>query len=519
MLLPPLQRVSLRNRPSAILVWFAILLVLLLGMVGLVIDSGLLMASQRHAQNAVDAAATAAATHLFRGDSNEVARAAAEKFVKEHNNLPNATVTVNFSNDISTGPHVGNARYVEVIVEMSYPTHFMQILGAAPGTVRTRAVGGYESLSYGEGAIVLDPNAIDGLYVRGGATLKVNGSVVSNSRGAGYDQYGVWYESGYPSYSGRAENNSNVYARHLQIGGGVNTLANFMNFDPDGPNPIFARAGMAPDPLRDMPVPAAKQLRPEEPLVYDQYKGEAIVKDGQGNLLQEELWGWEVGSGKTATFNPGVYKHIAIRKGATVVFNPGIYILSPDASNLPPLPRDEFPGLIVTGENSITAEGVMFYVTGSNYLDPQGILEPGHWDRSDDDLNSRLDGPLPPTRGADELPPPPDDLSVVTFARATLKPNGGFLKLTGYTDAVYDNISFFQRRRNMHAATIEAKSGPDVQLGGTMYARWARFNLAGGGRFDAQFIVGSLDISGQAELTINGSGQNRGSANVIFLVE
>ena len=50
-----------RSPSGKVLVMFALLLPMLLGMVGLVIDCGLLMVAQREAQNAADAAAMAAA--------------------------------------------------------------------------------------------------------------------------------------------------------------------------------------------------------------------------------------------------------------------------------------------------------------------------------------------------------------------------------------------------------------------------------------------------------------------------
>ena len=57
------------SRKGAILVWFALIFVVMLGMMGLVIDAGLLMAAQRQAQNAADAAALAAAHDLMLGRS------------------------------------------------------------------------------------------------------------------------------------------------------------------------------------------------------------------------------------------------------------------------------------------------------------------------------------------------------------------------------------------------------------------------------------------------------------------
>src|SRR5262245_36211408 len=89
-------------RRAAILVKFALLLPVLLGLVGLVIDSGLLMAAQRRAQNAADAAAMAAAVERHRGATEAEARTVGTAFVKEYNGLSAATVTLNFGTSIST---------------------------------------------------------------------------------------------------------------------------------------------------------------------------------------------------------------------------------------------------------------------------------------------------------------------------------------------------------------------------------------------------------------------------------
>src|SRR5262245_28064474 len=83
------------RRPGKILVLFALLLPVLLGMAGLTIDGGLLMTSQRSAQNAADAAALAAAYDLMRGKSTTAATATAKTTVTSYNGLSKATVTVN----------------------------------------------------------------------------------------------------------------------------------------------------------------------------------------------------------------------------------------------------------------------------------------------------------------------------------------------------------------------------------------------------------------------------------------
>src|SRR5262245_9758760 len=177
------------ERPGKILVLFALLLPVLLGMVGLVIDSGLAMAAHRRVRNAADAAALAAALDLFRGETTGTAKATAAAMVTTNNGLGSASVTVNIGKEITTGPYAGKPTFVEVLVSLDVSTTFMQVLGVTKSTVGGRAVAGFEPVAP-EGAITLDPNAIPGISIQGNATLKVKGAVLVNSVGRGVDQYG-----------------------------------------------------------------------------------------------------------------------------------------------------------------------------------------------------------------------------------------------------------------------------------------------------------------------------------------
>ena len=82
----------------------------------------------------------------------------------------------------------------------------------------------------------------------------------------------------------------------------------------------------------------------------------------------------------------------------------------------------------------------------------------------------------------------------------------------------FKNILFYQRRWNTTAASVAGNSD-NIKLTGTIYAKWANFQLSGQGKYDAQFVVGSMSISGNAVVTINATGKNFGTANLVFLVE
>src|SRR5262249_28003360 len=131
------------KRPGKLLVLFALLLPALLGLLGLVIDGGLVMAAQRQTQNAADAAALAPAFDLLRGQPLSTARAPPTPSARQHNGLgSDATVLANYP---QSGPYTGDTRFVEVFV--TYPVHtlFIQVLGVNDTqSVTARAVAGYE---------------------------------------------------------------------------------------------------------------------------------------------------------------------------------------------------------------------------------------------------------------------------------------------------------------------------------------------------------------------------------------
>jgi hypothetical protein len=476
------------QRSGKILVLFALLLTILLGMTGLVIDSGLMIAARRKAHNAASAAAGAAAMKLFLERSSPAAVAEATTFVRTHNGLENATVVVNIPP--TQGPQAGKAKYVEVFVTLPVEMNFIHILGVdRHQTVGARAVAGYEAAGSGEAVICLEPAARPGLSVQGDAILHVNGTVIVNSRSAGLDQYGDWVDWGQQQYAITTGNNCTFRSQHVQVKGGVDVLANFQNVVPNGRNPLFCRGPIIPDPLRDVPVPNPTNT----PSITSWTR-------------QDEV---DVGNGETRTLTPGVYEDIQIRSGATVTFSPGVYILSPTKPN---------QGLRMNGSCTVTGDGVMFYFTGSNYLD----VAPGFWDILDDWLNARLDGPLPPTNGSDVLPAPPDpNFNQVKFATLDANLNSATVNLKGLHDAggPFNDILFYHRRRNQTVAQFQSHAGSNAWLTGFIYTKWAEFKLAGHSRFDGLFDVRNMSVAGGATVTVNGFGRDFELTGQVFLVE
>jgi hypothetical protein len=205
---------------------------------------------------------------------------------------------------------------------------------------------------------------------------------------------------------------------------------------------------------------------------------------------------------------PGIYSSIRVNNGAYVNFAPSgsnfIYVLSPQGNTT--------VTLNITG-GTVTGNGVMFYNTGGSsnndatqqYNPTSGAPDTG--DAATYNPNSSGTN-APPSNIQNRF----GGISISASATVTLSPNNT-------AGNVFRGVLFFQRRANKSTAGIAGNGGGTLNLSGTIYAKWANFQVSGGGTYPAQFVVGSIAISGQADLTINYSGGNLGRANQVYLVE
>ena len=470
-----------RQRPRAgkTLILFLILLPVLLGITGLVVDGGLLMASYRQTQNAADGAALAGALALLNGKSPSSAVTA---YLSGNGmNLAQAATVNNppQSGNYANPPSPLNKNnYVEVSLTNNVNVFFIALI---PGignvqTVTARAVAGFEQISVGEGVGVLDPQPKNGqgLTVTGsGTVLKVNGKIIVNSEGKGFSWGNSATTNGTAIQIGsytqgpaaKTSNGAQMDSPNIRIVGGIGNGDQNNFFDYNGQNAtktVHTGQLPTPDPFIRLPTP---------------------YKDNDGLDANAQPQSVSVSNNQTVTLNPGIYNSININ-GGTVTFSPGIYILQPTNGN----------GniLSITG-GTVTGNGVMFYNTGSDYNHGDGTP----------DINDGSASPNPPNstnfQGID-----------IHSATVTLTPisNGG----------VFDGMLFYQRRWNQAADQISGASG-NLSLGGTLYAKWAPFNLAGQGTYQGQFIVGSMSVSGGAAVTIKFAGNKVGVTSQVFLVE
>jgi hypothetical protein len=523
---------------------FALMLVTLLGLVGLVIDGGFLLSRHRQVQNAADAAALSYAMEKLVGQTDETALAAANAIVQNNptsgdppgNGFLNAQTLASGQNVFvppqdgphrnPTGPrpHDGKLLYVEVVLTVPMQTWFIHILGLnQTRQVRARAVATWgELLTAGEGAIVLDPRQKEspGFNVSGGGTIRVRGGIFNNNEGDGEDENnnpvdgnGDGDTNDKPAASGGQPNDPNggIYTTSFRVVGGVDNSTLFKNIDTGTNEPNILHTGVLPipDPLVSLATP---------------YVGNGVLSPatdnfGNSNSANNNDWGhvsvnnntanvpfedWKIDIDTDGNYDyvqlwPGSYKSLSIT-GGTVIFIPGIYVIS----------AGKVKALKITG-GVITARGVMFYNTGANY-DPTT----GEPDASD------------PYDPAGTSPPPSQ--SNTQFGDVMLNSGTEMLPIDTtnpeYTQwgtyppgiDVFDGMLFYQRRMNPFAVEIQGESSGST-LAGTIYAKWARFKISGNGVYDAQFIVGSMTITGNGDITFTYAGQGRGKAPAVFLVE
>jgi Flp pilus assembly protein TadG len=475
------QRV-LRRRRGAVLVLSTLLLALLLGTLGIVLDVGLLMATYRQTQNAADAAALAGAYEIMRGNSTSGAEAVAAPYVQNYNGFAAAQGPFLHIPPIS-GAYAGSPAAVQAIVTVPTSTWFMHVLGLPRArTVTASSVAAYENVAAGEGAIALDPFQFPGIGVSGNATIVVHGDIQVNSQGGGLTENGVPVNNG-NSGTGISAGKNGIFASNIRVVGGVNDPALFKNVDPSiTASPLHTKDLPEPDPLATLPTP---------------YIGNGVINQRFGRVT--------VSNGQTRNLTPGIYDSITVSNGAVVVFAPGIYVLTGGGTGT--------NSLQITG-GAITADGVMFYVTGSNY-DPVT----GAPDNTD------------PVDPLNQSPPPSATLqtgvkygAVTLTASVAMSPinvgNAG-LNYTAQQRALlqpFDGMLYYQRRKDPLPVTIQGDSAGS-SLQGTMYAKWSNFQISGNGNYTAQFLVGSLTASGNGVLTITFNGSGVGKAPQVFLVE
>ena len=260
------------------MIMVAILLPVMLGVSGLALDVGSLYSHKRRMQSAADAAALAGALEVNRG-RQAFAAAMAKRESKANgfeDAVDGAAITVHYP-PIS-GNHIGNLRFVEVVVDHGAPTWFMSLFGWDSVDVKSRAVAG--AGANGKACVyVLDPDMGGAFQMNSSAKLDATCGIIVNSS---------------DSEAVTSTSSSSITATSVAITGGYKLSGGSIT-----PTPVTA-VPPAPDPLA--------YLTPPSKIGCDVVNYSA--------------------NGVTETISPGVYcKGMKLVSGAHVYLNPGMYVI------------------------------------------------------------------------------------------------------------------------------------------------------------------------------------------------
>jgi hypothetical protein len=456
------------SRDGKILVTFVLVLPVLLGIVGLVIDAGRLMAAHRHAQNAADSAALAAAQSLLRGTGDHLA--AAQSHV-QGNGLP-AEGPLVVNNPPASGLYATGAKknqYVEVIVTYPVQTLFIQVLGVNKDrSVSARAVAGYEEHPAKVGLILLQKDAHPGLAVSGGASLTVNnGGIMVYSQQAGKTGIpGVEVKSeGYTQpYAATTVDKGSIKAQFVEVSGGVDVPENFLDR-------LTAGTGKPPvDPLENLATPTTANG------VLDIYwdfvkvgKTKQFVPASSPRNVSISSSDLASMPNQTLKVPPGIYGSISVSGGGggTVTF-----AWDPANPNNPAGVKAPTENIYASQVN-VQGTNVMFYNTGSDYNAKTGAPDSS-------------DGVSPPASTSAKF--------------GGMNFNAGKLDLSPVASGPFQDMLFYQRRWNTEPITVQ--SNGSNKLTGRIYSKWGDYRLAGGGTYNTQVVAGQMHVAGSVSLSV-----------------
>ncbi len=497
------------HRRGAYFALFTISMVLFFGVLALVYDLALLNYSWRHCQNAADAAALAGGKKLVEGNQSGASMSKALEYLATLNYTDSTIADIH--SPPSTGPYANTAGYLEVIARKRVKTWFLRfsLFGESYVEVKARAVAGAEAFLPEDGVIALNPNAVPGLTVGGSAALKVDGRIVVNSEGGGVDEFGDPVNNGSNGVAmsgGAANSDKGIYARIIDSVGGVDNHLVFKPFIAGEVAPLHTKMPTEPDPYLNVITPTASNG------VDARIRGSVSVTNNNATGLNTDTANQNRRTTKTEVIagglytvpsgavilHPGIYESISIT-GGTVYFIPGIYVLKATKAN-----QDI---LKLTG-GTVYANGLMFYNTGANYNSNTGA--PDMYDL----------GTTPPTSASTLFGSTAINTSFTTTPLNTQIYNYAAM----YTGAKavskeFDGMMFYQRRQNTQVLKITGNTS-STSLTGTFYGKWMPLDISGQGKYDAQFVISNMSVSGSGTVEVtSGNNAPKAMGKSIFLVE
>jgi putative Flp pilus-assembly TadE/G-like protein len=345
------------------LVFVAVGLVALLGFIGLGIDVGTLRYQKRLQQTAADAAAVAGASNLgFSGIQTGAQNASALNGFTDNSgsacaapstNLALGTTAVIVCNPPITGPHTGDAKYVEAYVSVGQPTYFSKIFGVNSETITARAVA--TNFSGAGGSTSGDKTGC--LYTLGSPSSSIEGVAINGSSILNAPTCGILDNGDYNSKGNKLIVNADTFG----VGGTGNISG------PGGS--VTCTAGTSACPSYGVPATSDPMGSVSPPCSSPCSPGTSISIDGNGNFSGSGASNVTYNSAtQTYTIQPGTYSGINIQGtggGNNVVFAPGTYIIDGTSGC-------NASCVSIPGNATISGNGVTFYFTNSSTIQMNG---------------------------------------------------------------------------------------------------------------------------------------------------
>lgn len=467
------------DRQGKVLVLLLLSLSAILGVVGLIFDAGLLTSSAQDQKHATDAAAMAAAMELRLAKSSSHATSMATAYVQNRNELNDATIDV--FTPPQTGIYAGRAGFVEVQTTRPYQSKLIHVVGGgSQHSVCSRSVAGIEAATVGAALMVLDPDPpsfsiaaiplvlpalpslLGGLETLGLGAVRVDGAVLVNTTWGGVDEDGnlAGVRAG-PPYAVSCTPLlplTALRARDLRVSGGVDDPVHYRSYPSGGTSPLKANRLPTPDPFADLPAPSTAS---------DGTNVNATLRGGV------RVVGLPIITPPTVLY-PGVYEWIEVASGR-VVFEPGVYIIR----SVNPITQISLN--ILAG--SVTAQGVMFYITNSPTYDGTSGLPDAN------DSGARpAQGPLPVA------------IPSVVLNAALL--NGNYSPLNAPASP-FHRMLIYQRKSDLRpivVSHVNPLGGGTIT--GTVYSKWGHVIFAGDGVYDMRFVAGTVRLLSVLGMTI-----------------
>ncbi len=421
---------------QAIVLVIVSLSLFLMGALGLGLDGAQMYAHRQMAQAAADAAAQAAVMSIKDGTNSTSTHpfSTAATFTcavppatldlrtpcvyAQYNGFGTHTDTVTVSFP-ATLTGVGLAAVatpaVSVSVQRVLTTGLMHFLGISTVTITAKASGGIVASVPPTCLYILDPSAPSAFVASNGASVTMNCGLEVNSSSA---------------TAASVTGGATVTANSATVVGGA-VVNNGGNITPSFTTGVAATS----DPFASLPSPAVGACT------------QTNYNPGYGN--------W--------TLNPGVYcGGIIIGNGSTAVFNPGTYIINGG-------------GIQFGGGSTITGNGVMFYLTGTN----------------------------------------------ATYASVTMA-NGVTVTLSAETSGSYVGVLFYQNRSITSSSVATFAGGSSDTLTGTLYFPTTAVSFSNGasGGGNTAIVADTVTFSGGADLHYDPTGSLTGlSTQTVGLVQ